>query len=93
MYYGKMVELATSEELFAHPLHPYTKSLLSAIPLPDPDYEKDRKRIVYNPLAEHDYTVDKPTMREILPGHFILCNDAEFEKYKAEIAEIDNTSK
>ncbi len=89
MYYGKMVELATSDELFAHPLHPYTKSLLSAIPLPDPDYEKDRKRIVYNPLAEHDYTVDKPTMREILPGHFILCNDAEYEKYKAEIAEID----
>ncbi len=93
MYYGKMVELATSEELFAHPLHPYTKSLLSAIPLPDPDYEKDRKRIVYNPLAEHDYTVDKPTMREILPGHFILCNNAEFEKYKAEIAEADKESK
>ncbi len=89
MYYGKMVELATSEELFAHPLHPYTKSLLSAIPLPDPDYEKDRKRITYNPLAEHDYTVDKPTMREILPGHFILCNNAEYEKYKAEIAEAD----
>ncbi len=92
MYYGKMVELATSEELFAHPLHPYTKSLLSAIPLPDPDYEKDRQRIVYNPLAEHDYTKDKPTMREILPGHFILCNDAEFEKYKAEIAEKDKVS-
>ncbi len=92
MYYGKMVELATSEELFAHPLHPYTRSLLSAIPLPDPDYEKNRKRITYNPLAAHDYTVDKPTMREILPGHFILCNDAEFEKYKAEIAEIDKVS-
>ncbi len=92
MYYGKMVELASSDELFAHPLHPYTKSLLSAIPLPDPDYEKDRKRIVYNPLAEHNYTVDKPTLREILPGHFILCNDAEFEKYKAEIAEIDKVN-
>ncbi len=92
MYYGKMVELATSEELFAHPLHPYTKSLLSAIPLPDPDYEKDRKRIVYNPLSEHDYTVDQPTMREILPGHFILCNDAEFEKYKAEIEKADQVN-
>ncbi len=89
MYYGKMVELATSEELFAHPLHPYTKSLLSAIPLPDPEYERGRKRITYNPLAEHDYTVDQPTMREILPGHFILCNDAEFEKYKAEIEAAD----
>ncbi len=92
MYYGKMVELATSEELFAHPLHPYTKSLLSAIPLPDPDYEKNRKRITYNPLAEHDYSVDKPTMREILPGHFILCNDAEFEKYKAEIEKTDKVA-
>ncbi len=93
MYYGKMVELATSDELFAHPLHPYTKSLLSAIPLPDPDYEKGRQRITYNPLAEHDYSVQQPTMREILPGHFILCNDAEFEKYKAEIRQIDEAGK
>lgn len=85
MYFGKMVELATSDELFAHPLHPYTKSLLSAIPVPDPDYEKNRKRIVYNPIAEHDYSVDKPEMREIEPGHLIYCNNAEFEKYKAEI--------
>ena len=89
MYFGKMVELASSDELFAHPLHPYTKSLLSAIPLPDPHFEKRRKRIIYNPIAEHDYSVDKPSMREIVPGHFIHCNDAEFERYKAEIAEID----
>lgn len=85
MYFGKMVELATSDELFAHPLHPYTKSLLSAIPLPDPEYEKGRKRIVYNPIAEHDYSVDLPTMREISPGHFISCNNAEYERYKAEL--------
>ena len=85
MYFGKMVELATSDELFAHPLHPYTKSLLSAIPVPDPDYEKNRKRIVYNPIAEHDYSVDKPVMRDIGGGHLIYCNNAEFEKYKAEI--------
>lgn len=83
MYYGNMVELATSDELFAHPLHPYTKSLLSAIPLPDPHYEKERVRITYNPIAEHDYTVDKPSMREIAPGHFVHCNDAEEAKYKA----------
>ena len=85
MYYGKMVELATSDELFAHPLHPYTRSLLSAIPLPDPVYEKKRERIKYNPLAAHDYSVDKPSMREILPGHFVMCNDKEFEKYRAEM--------
>jgi len=85
MYFGKMVELASSDELFAYPLHPYTKSLLSAIPLPDPRSEKNRQRIVYNSLAEHDYSVDKPTMREIKPGHFVYCNDAEERKYKEEL--------
>lgn len=85
MYFGKLVEMAPSDELFKNPLHPYTKSLLSAIPLPDPIYEKQRVRIVYNPLAEHDYTVDQPTLREITPGHFIQCNDAEYEKYLKEL--------
>ena len=83
MYFGKLVELASSDELFKNPLHPYTRSLLSAIPLPDPNYEKNRKRIEYKPLAEHDYSVDKPSLREIAPGHFVQCNDAEFEKYRA----------
>ena len=82
MYFGKMVELASSDELFAHPLHPYTRSLLSAIPLPDPISEKTRTRITYNPLAEHDYTSDQPSMREVAPGHFVYCNDAEEIKYK-----------
>ena len=86
MYFGKMVELATSEELFAHPLHPYTRSLLSAIPLPDPVYEKQRVRITYNPLLEHDYTVDQPEMREVSPGHFVYCNNAELAKYQSELA-------
>ena len=85
MYYGKLVELADSDELFAHPLHPYTKSLLSAIPLPDPIYEKARKRIVYNPLAEHDYSVDKPALREVSPGHFVQCNDAEYKRIMQEL--------
>ncbi len=85
MYFGKMVELADSDELFLNPMHPYTRSLLSAIPLPDPIYEKTRQRIVYNPLAEHDYSVDKPSFREIKPGHFVMCNDAEFEKYQQEM--------
>ncbi len=83
MYYGKMVELAPSDELFLNPMHPYTRSLISAIPLPDPIYEKQRKRITYNPLAEHDYSVDKPSFREVKPGHFVQCNEAEYEKYMA----------
>ncbi len=85
MYFGKLVELADSEELFRHPLHPYTRSLLSAIPLPDPISEKKRKRIVYNALAEHDYSVDTPSLREVSPGHFVYCNDAEENKYRKEL--------
>lgn len=85
MYFGKMVELAPSDELFEHPLHPYTRSLLSAIPLPDPRAEKKRTRITYNSLAEHDYSTDLPSMREITPGHFVYCNDAEEARYKKEL--------
>ena len=85
MYFGKMVELASSDELFEHPLHPYTKSLLSAIPLPDPHAEKLRVRIAYDAQEAHDYSVDKPTMREITPGHFVYCNDAEEKAYKEEL--------
>ncbi len=85
MYFGNLVELATSEELFAHPLHPYTKSLLSAVPHPDPNIEKNRKRIVYNAQTSHDYSVDKPSMREISKGHFVYCNDKEEAEYKLEL--------
>ena len=82
MYFGNMVELATSDELFAHPMHPYTKSLLSAIPLPDPEEEKGRKRIRYNPLTDHENTTEEPEFREVCPGHFVRCTKKEFETYK-----------
>ena len=85
MYFGKMVELASSDELFKHPLHPYTKSLLSAIPLPDPHYEKQRKRITYNPIAEHDYSQEQPTLREVCPGHFVRCNSEELKRYQEQL--------
>ena len=87
MYFGKIVELGTSDELFAHPFHPYTRSLLSAIPLPDPITEKNRKRIVYNPVLDHNYATEGPTMREVYPGHFVLCNTEEFNKYQQEYQE------
>ena len=91
MYFGEIVELADSDELFKHPLHPYTKSLLSAIPKPNPLTEKSRKRIVYNPQEVHDYSIEKPKLVEIKEGHFILANSVELEKYKKEIEEIDNS--
>ncbi len=81
MYFGNMVELADSDELFRHPLHPYTRSLLSAIPLPDPETEKNRVRIRYNPLVDHEYTDEVPEFREVIPGHFVRCTKKEFEKY------------
>ena len=82
IHQGQLKELAETEELFARPLHPYTKSLLSAVPLPDPDVEKDKKLIVYDP-AMHDYSTDKPSWREIYPGHFVLANEKEAAEYKA----------
>lgn len=88
MYYGKIVELASTEELFENPLHPYTKSLLSSIPLPDPFFEKKRKRITYNPLVDHEKSDDEAIMREIKPGHFVYCNLAEYEKYQKELSHL-----
>jgi len=84
MHFGKIVELANSDELFAHPLHPYTKSLLSAIPHPDPKHEKNRTRIIYDPRI-HNYSTDRPTLREIKKGHFISANDEEYNKYLKEL--------
>ena len=81
MYYGRMVELASTEELFKNPIHPYTRSLLSAIPLPDPIPEKQRKRTAYNPRARA-YTKEKPQMLEIKPDHFVYCSPEELEEYK-----------
>ncbi len=87
MYFGNLVEMADSDELFRHPLHPYTKSLLSAIPLPDPDTEKNRVRIRYNPLLDHEKTDETPELREVRPGHSVRCTMKEFEAYKKQVEE------
>ncbi len=78
---GRIVELAEAEELFLNPFHPYTKSLLSAIPIPDPRLEKSKQLIVYTG-DEHDYSVDKPSWTEITPGHFVWANESEANEYK-----------
>ncbi len=84
IYKGHIVELAESEELFANPLHPYTKSLLSAVPVPDPEIEKNKKLIVYD-SAIHDYSTNKPVWTEIKDGHFVWGNSSEIEMYRKEL--------
>ena len=83
---GVLVELADTEELFAHPTHPYTQALLSAIPMPDPIREKTKTLKVYDPSC-HDYSTDQPSWQEIRPNHFVWASDPEFEKYKKEQGE------
>lgn len=82
IYKGDIVEIAEGEELFNFPLHPYTKSLLSAIPLPDPKIEKEKVLFVYDPSV-HDYSVDKPELVDIGHGHLVYGNKEEIKKYKA----------
>ena len=84
MHFGTMVELADADELYAHPVHPYTKSLLSAIPQPDPDREKDKQRLYYDP-SMHDYSKEQPSFQEIRPGHFVYASDSEMEQYRKEL--------
>ena len=77
---GSIVELADAEELVAHAIHPYTRSLLSAIPMPDPRRERNKKLLVYDP-AMHDYSTEAPQWRELRPQHWVLCSTAEAEAW------------
>ncbi len=82
IYKGDIVEIADAEELFDYPLHPYTRSLISAIPIPDPRLEKNKVLFTYDPSV-HDYSEDKPEMVDIGHNHFVFGNKKEIEEYKA----------
>ena len=80
IHLGEIVEIAEAETLFEYPLHPYTISLLSAVPMPDPMVEKNRKHIVYDP-GVLDQSGDPREMREIRPGHFVYATPKEYDGY------------
>ena len=82
IYKGRIMEIAETEELFEFPLHPYTKSLISAIPIPDPIIEKEKKLFVYKPSEMHDYSKEQPHLTDIGNGHMVFGSDSEIEKYK-----------
>lgn len=82
MHWGKMLEIGTSDDVYNHPIHPYTKSLLSAIPEPDPDKERQRVADVYDPSQELDG--QERQMHEITPGHFVLVTQEEADQYRRE---------
>ena len=85
---GEIVEIAESETLFRYPIHPYTISLLSTVPMPDPIVEKTRRHIVYDP-SQLDQSGAPREMREIRPGHFVHATEKEFAEYEEKLAKME----
>ena len=92
IHLGEIVEIADSETLFRYPVHPYTVSLLSAVPMPDPVVEKTRRHIVYDP-SQLEQTDEKRQLRELRPGHFVLATEKEFAGYEEKIAKLEQEQK
>lgn len=92
IHHGEIVEIAESETLFNFPLHPYTTSLLSTVPMPDPLIEKKRKHIVYDP-SKLDQSGAPREMREIRPGHFVFATESELEGYEKKLVELEQLRK
>ena len=88
IHLGRIVEIAETETLFKYPLHPYTISLLSAVPMPDPRIEKKKELIVYDE-SKRDHSGEKPILQEIRPGHFVFANDREMKEYEAKLQEME----
>ena len=88
IHLGEIVEIADSETLFKYPMHPYTISLLSSVPMPDPIVERTRRHIDYDP-SQLEQTDEKRELRELRPDHFVFCTKGEFEKYDKKISELE----
>ena len=88
MYNGKIVESAKPAQLYERPTHPYTRALLSAIPIPDPAYEKGRSYVTYDPSV-HDYSEEKPEMHDLGNGHFVYLSKSELSKYAGDLGKRD----
>jgi oligopeptide transport system ATP-binding protein len=88
MYQGKLVELGDAKEIYRFPMHPYTKSLLSAITLPDPDYERQRTRIVFDKLVQ----TETSKLRELVPGHYVYCDANEIFAYQRKYQSLQSDS-
>ena len=88
IHLGEIVEIADSETLFRYPVHPYTVSLLSAVPMPDPVVEKARRHIVYDP-SQLEQTDEKRELRELRPGHFVFATEKEFAGYEEKISTME----
>lgn len=84
VHQGKIVEMSDTEDLFLHPIHPYTQALMSAIPLPNPEAERKKELLTYDPVIHH-YEADAPVWTEILPGHHVLANQEEIKAYKEKL--------
>lgn len=81
IHYGRLMEIAPADEIYANPLHPYTKSLLSAVPVPDPEYERKRQAIAYD-AALYEGDDKKRQLVEVVPGHFIRASADELPTYQ-----------
>ncbi|MCI1633541.1 MAG: ATP-binding cassette domain-containing protein [Liquorilactobacillus nagelii] len=83
MHYGKLLEVGPADDVYEHPLHDYTASLISAVPVPDPEFERKRRQIVYDASEEKDDPEHPKKMHEIVPGRFVRCSEDEISKYRS----------
>ena len=89
MHYGKLLEVGPADDVYDRPLHDYTKSLISAVPIPDPEVKRSRTRIPYDAQKE-EMDGKQRSMHEIRPGHFVRCSDDEVKHYEEVAASYEN---